>query len=188
MMTSNSYDDVITVLQDGGVGVMPTDTVYGLVARAADKAAVERFYGLKQRTHKPGTVVAASVQQLLDLGLQERYLSRVEQWWPGPLSVEVPLGDELGYLHQDTGRQAFRVVADEGLRKVLEQTGPLVTTSANRPGEPGAVNLSEAQDYFENKVDFYVDGGDLSGRAPSTIIGVEDDGAITVYRQGAVKL
>lgn len=187
-MTSNSYDEAISILLNGGVGVMPTDTVYGLVVRAADKSAVERFYGLKQRTHKPGTVVAASVQQLVELGVQERYLRQVEQWWPNPLSVEMPLGDDLGYLHQDTGRQAFRVVADETLRQLLVQTGPLVTTSVNRPGEPGAVNLEQARNCFEDNVDFYVDGGDLSGRAPSTIIGVAGDGKITIYRQGAAKL
>ena len=167
---------------------MPTDTVYGLVARAGDRAAVKRFYGLKQREHKPGTVIASGVQQLVKLGVQERYLRRVEQWWPNQLSVEMPLSGELGYLHQDTGRQAFRVVADDRLRKVLELTGPLVTTSANRPGEPGAVNLREAMNFFETSVDFYVDGGDLSDRLPSTIIGVADDGTITVYRQGAVQL
>ena len=188
MIPVSSTEEAIASLLAGGVGVMPTDTVYGLVARAVDRTAVAKFYGLKQREHKPGTVIASSVEQLVKLGVQERYLRRVEQWWPNALSVEMPLGGELGYLHQDTGRQAFRVVADERVRKVLELTGPLVTTSANQPGEPGAVNLREAQDYFVTRVDFYLDGGDLSGRAPSTIIGLADDGTITVYRQGAVQL
>jgi L-threonylcarbamoyladenylate synthase len=188
MTNANSFEEAIASLMAGGVGVMPTDTVYGLVARAVDKLAVERFYGLKQRTHKPGTVIAASVQQLVELGVQEQYLRRVDQWWPNPLSVEMPLGDELRYLHQDTGRQAFRVVADETVRALLVQTGPLVTTSVNRPGEPGAVNVEQARKCFEDNVDFYVDGGDLSDRAPSTIIGVAGDGKITVYRQGAVEL
>jgi L-threonylcarbamoyladenylate synthase len=186
-MKQISTAEAVKILKSGGVGVMPTDTVYGLVARAADRAAVGRFYALKHREHKPGTVVAASVRQLVELGVPERYVKRVEHLWPNPLSVEMPLGDELDYLHQETGRQAFRVVADEQLRAVLEQTGPLVTSSANQPGEPGATNLSEAQEYFRNKVDFYVDGGDLSGRAPSTIIRVVAD-AIEVIRQGAVEI
>ncbi len=62
-----------------------------------------------------------------------------------------------------------------------------MTTSANKPGEPGAVNVAEAQYYFQDRVDFYVDGGDLLGRAPSTIIRVTDDG-IEVIREGAVKI
>jgi tRNA threonylcarbamoyl adenosine modification protein (Sua5/YciO/YrdC/YwlC family) len=158
--------------------------VYGLVARAADREAVKRFYALKDRHHKPGTVVAASVAQLAELGVPRAQLDRVAEYWPAPLSVEMQLGDELFYLHQETGRQAYRVVADEQLRGVLERTGPLVTSSANRPGEPMAVTVEQAQDYFEDRVDFYVDGGDLSGRPVSTIIGFKG-GAIVVYRQGA---
>jgi len=177
----------LRLLQSGGVGVMATDTVYGLVARASDEQAVRRFYGLKHREHKPGTVVAASVEQLVELGVPNRSLKKVARWWPNPLSVEISLGPELSYLHQDTGRQAFRVVADEDLRDILVMTGPLVTTSANKPGEPGATTLSEAHEYFRDAVDFYVDGGDLSGRAPSTIIRVVGDD-IEVIRQGAVEI
>jgi len=183
-----SRDDAIYSLIHGGVGVMPTDTVYGLVARAQDSQAVARLYALKDREHKPGTVIAASTSQLVALGVDEVYLDKVKKWWPGPLSVETPLGNNLSYLHQNTGRQGFRVVADESVRKILEQTGPLVTSSANRPGEPGSVNVGEAWDYFKDKVDFYIDGGNLSGRAPSTIIKITDEGNIEIIRHGAITL
>lgn len=188
MLQTVDYQEAIARLRSGAVGVMPTDTVYGLVARAADRAAVARLYALKHREHKPGTVVAASIEQLVALGVPEHYLRRVEQWWPNSLSVEMPLGSELAYLHQDTGRQAYRVVADEQLRAVLEQTGPLATSSANQPGEPSANTAAEAWDYFGDSVDFYVDGGDRSGRPPSTIIRVTPTGDIEIIRQGAVKV
>jgi L-threonylcarbamoyladenylate synthase len=178
----------VTALLNGQVGVMPTDTVYGLVARAADPAAVARLYALKSRDHKPGTVIAASTQQLIELGVDPIYIDTVKQWWPNPLSVEIQLGDTLRYLHQDTGRQGFRVVADEAVRKILEQTGPLVTSSANHPGKAGSVNINQAYDYFTDRVDFYVDGGDLSGRAPSTIVKITESGEIEIIRQGAVSL
>jgi L-threonylcarbamoyladenylate synthase len=186
-MKTQSIDEAIAILLKGGVGVMPTDTVYGLVARAADPQAVARLYALKNREHKPGTIIAASVEQLVELGVKKRYLSAVEQWWPNPLSVETPMGPELDYLHQGTGRQGLRVVADANIRKILEQTGPLITSSANKPGEPGSVEVQQAIDYFDDTVDFYVDGGDLSGRAPSTIIRIIDD-AIEVIREGAVRI
>jgi L-threonylcarbamoyladenylate synthase len=179
-------DEAVGLLREGGVGVMPTDTVYGLVAEASDSRAVERFYALKHRERKPGTVIAASVGQLVKLGVDERYLRRVERWWPNSLSVETPLSEALAYLHQGTGHCAWRVVADAGLRQMLEQTGPLVTSSANQPGKPPAVNVDEAWNYFGDGVDFYVDGGDLSGRLPSTVIRLVDDD-IVVVREGAVK-
>ncbi len=187
MRTTYTPDEAIEILLAGGVGVLPTDTVYGLVARAGDEKAVSRFYALKHREHKPGTVVAASVDQLVELGVPKRYLRAVEHLWPNPISIEIPLGQRLTYLHQDTGRQGYRVVSDDALRTILKQTGPLVTSSANRPGEPGSTNINQARDYFEDTVDFYVDGGDLSGRAPSTIIRVIDD-AIEIIREGACKI
>lgn len=177
---------VASLLKDGGVGVLLTDTVYGLVCRAADEVAVKKLYQLKSRDHKPGTVIAANADQLVELGLKARYLKAVQQFWPGAISIEIP--HHIVYLNQGTGRQAFRVVAGPlELLNVLSVTGALLTSSANLPGEHPANNLAEAQKYFGETVDFYVDGGDLSGREPSTLIRVVDD-AIEVLRPGAVKI
>lgn len=187
-MNTVSLSEATQMLLQGAVGVMPTDTVYGLVARASDPAATAKLYALKNRDHKPGTVIAASVEQLLTLGVERKYLDRVEQWWPASLSVETPLGPNLAYLHQETSRQGLRVVADETVRKVLEQTGPLVTSSANHPGKPGATSVQEAMNYFDTSVDFYVDGGDLSGRLPSTLVKQHEDGQIEIIRQGSVHI
>ncbi len=186
-MKTISQSEAIALILEGQVGVMPTDTIYGLVARAADEQAVAKLYALKNREHKPGTVIAASVEQLVELGVPKRYLSNVEHLWPNSLSIEIPLGERLPYLQQGTGRQAYRVVSDANARAILEQTGPLLTSSANQPGKPGSTTIQQAVDYFGDNVDFYVDGGDLSDRAPSTIIRIVDD-AIEVVRPGAVKI
>jgi L-threonylcarbamoyladenylate synthase len=180
-------EDIASVLLAGGVGVIPTDTLYGLVARAADKQAVTRLYSLKHRDHNPGTVIAANTDQLLELGVNQGHLNRVKAVWPGSVSVETPLSAELAYLHQHTGRQGFRVVADPTLQRLLELTGPLITSSANQPGQPVAATVSSARGYFGDTVDFYVDGGDLSRRLPSTLITVAADGSVQVIREGAVK-
>lgn len=183
----HSDREAITILNNGGIGVLPTDTVYGVVAKATNKRAVELLYALKQRERKPGTVVAGSVSQLISLGISESYLKTGEKYWPGPLSVVLPLEGDYDYIHQGVGTVAVRVIADEKLREILWQTGPLVTSSANHPGKPEATTVQEAIDYFGDEVDFYVDGGDLSGRAASTIIRVDGDG-IEIIRDGAVKL
>lgn len=179
--------ELLRVLQNGGVGVLPTDTVYGLVASAKDLAAVMRMYALKHREHKPGTIIAASASQFIALGLDESQLNAVAAYWPGPLSIVITAGPELSYLHQDIGSLAARVPADEKLRALLERTGPLITSSANEPGLPPATNLAEAQNYFGEQIDFYVDGGDLSGRAPSTVVRITDN-KIEVLRQGAAQI
>lgn len=170
------------------VGVIPTDTVYGVVAKAYDPIAVERLYQLKSRENKPGTLIAANLEQLEQLGLKHRYLKAVEQFWPGAVSVIIPTSDpKLSYLHQGKLSLAARIPDDKELRELLLMTGPLLTSSANPPGEPPATTIDEAKKYFGGQVDFYVDGGDLSDRQPSTVIRMVDD-AVEVIRPGAVKI
>ena len=178
---------VVASLKTGGIGVLPTDTVYGLVGSAMDKQAVMRMFTVKARKNQPGTVLAASVEQLAELGIKPRYLRAVEHYWPNPISIIIPCGAELAYLHMGKDSLAVRIPAHEELRSLLTQTGPLMTTSANHPGEPTAEDITEAEDYFGELADFYVDAGDLGERLPSTIIRVVDD-AIEVVRQGAIRI
>ncbi|HET6924941.1 MAG TPA: L-threonylcarbamoyladenylate synthase [Candidatus Saccharimonadales bacterium] len=182
------FDQILPKLAvPGCVGVLPTDTVYGLVARAADESAVKRLYDLKFREGKPGTIIAASTDQLVGLGLKARYLKAVEQFWPGAVSVIIPCGPELTYLHEGKFSLAVRIPDNQELLNLLSKTGPLLTSSANHPGEPTATTLEQANAYFNGNVDFYIDGGDLSNHLPSTIIRIVDD-AIEIIRQGAVKV
>lgn len=180
--------DVSEVLQrPGAIAVIPTDTVYGVVARATDQAAVARLYELKHRHHKPGTLIAANIDQLVALGIPRRYLTAVEQFWPGAVSVVIPCGPELDYLELGQHSLAIRIPDQPELLDLLIKTGPLLTSSANMPGEPTANTIAEARNYFGDNVDMYQDGGDFSGHAPSTVIRVVDD-AIEVLREGAVKI
>lgn len=160
---------IVTILGDGGVGVLATDTIYGLVASAANAEAVRRLYALKHREQKPGTVIAADTQQLIDLGVPVASIEAVAHLWPNPISVDLLVGDKLEYLSQGTGHAAFRVVADPALRGLLAQTGPLLTSSANHPGKLPATTVQEARLYFADAVDFYVDGGKHIGAA-STVV------------------
>lgn len=185
--TSLSDPAVAQLLQDGAVGMLPGDTVYGVMARAADQEAAARVYTAKQRDGKPGTIIAASIDQLVELGLKRRYMVPVSEYWPGAVSVIIPCGPELAYLHQGKLGLAVRIPDDAQLLKLLVQTGPLLTSSANLTGQPTAITMQQAQQYFGDTVDFYVDGGDLSGRLPSTIVRVVDD-ALEVVREGAVKV
>lgn len=171
----------------GKIGVIPSDTVYGVVAKASDQAAVKRMYDLKKRENKPGTVIAASIDQLEELGIKRRYLTAVEQYWPNPISIVIPSGFDLGYLDQGKMSLAVRIPDNENLVKLLKKTGPLVTSSANTPGEPPAETIAEAKKYFGDQVDFYVDGGQISSKHSSTVIRIVDD-AIEVLREGEFKI
>lgn len=178
---------LLDLLKQGAVGVLPTDTVYGLVCRASDPAACKRLYSLKLRENKPGTIIAANIDQLVELGLKSRYLKAVEQFWPGAISVIIPCGPDMDYLDMGLRTLAVRIPNHQLLNKLITSTGPLLTSSANTPGDPPANTILDAQKYFGETIDFYVDGGDLSGNLPSTLIRVVDD-AIEVLRKGAVKI
>lgn len=181
-----SFDQAAALLNDGAVGIMPTDTVYGLVTTAADQAPVERFYALKSRDRKPGTLIAANTDQLATLGVSADDINKVRRYWPNPLSAVLTVtGND--YLHQGVGTLAMRVVADPKIAALLKQTGPLITSSANQPGEPPATTIDEAIAYFGDTVDFYVDGGSITGVLPSTIIRPIATG-IEILRQGSITL
>lgn len=187
--TFHSLDDpeLIHLLQTGAVGVLPTDTVYGLVCIAKNEQSAKRLYTLKSRELKPGTLIAASISQIVDLGIPKRYLKAVEHFWPGSISVIVPCDEMLSHLHLGKMSLAVRIPADEFILSLLEKVGPLLTTSANHPGELTARNIEEARGFFGESVDFYVDNGEVSERPPSTIIRVIDD-EIEVVRKGAVRV
>jgi L-threonylcarbamoyladenylate synthase len=180
-----SISEVADFISQNMIGVIPTDTLYGVVCSAASPEAIKKLYALKKREQKPGTVIAASIDQLVGLGVPKRYLTAVQQFWPNPISVVIPLGEHLSELHAGKGSVAFRIPDNEQLIKLLERTGPLLTSSANHPGEQPASTVQEAEDYFGGQVDFYVDGGNLSNMRPSTVIRMIDD-AVEVLREGAV--
>lgn len=174
-------------IKDGAIGVLPTDTIYGLVASAKSAKASEKVLAVKGRKNKPGTLLACNIEQLEELGIKKRYLTAVSQFWPGPVSVILPVPDNLDYLHVGRNTLPVRITDDKKLVKLLNKTGPLITTSANLTDKKPAENLMQAQKYFGETIDFYVDGGQVSCGPPSTIIRVIDD-AIEVVREGAVKI
>ncbi len=110
----------------------------------------------------------------------------VEHYWPNQISIIIP-NHELTHIHLGVGSIAVRIPRDKYLTGLLRETGPLLTTSANHPGEPEAATIEQAQEYFGDSVDFYVDGGNLIDRKPSTVIRIVDD-AVEILRAGAVSI
>lgn len=174
---------VVECLQSGGLVVMPTDTVFGVVASAVSQSAVGRLYTLKARDNKPGTIIAASVDQLVTLGLDCDDIAKVEHLWPGAVSVVLPAPKELAYLHVSKESLAVRIPDDINLRDMLQKTGALLTSSANQPGHLPAENVNEAVAYFGDKVDIYVEGSTKNKHA-STVCRLAANGELEILRQG----
>jgi tRNA A37 threonylcarbamoyladenosine synthetase subunit TsaC/SUA5/YrdC len=111
---------------------------------AKNPEAVSRLCDLKQRERKPGSVIAANIQQLVDMGLDEQWLSLINHYWPAAISIVTPAGSNLDYLHQGVDSLALRIPTDKAIHKLLLKTGPIITSSVNQPRELPANNISEA--------------------------------------------
>lgn len=166
-------EHAIAMIDEGGVGVLPTDTIYGLVASAFNVDAIDRIYDLKQRNpNKPLIVLISDISQLEQFGVivSDALIAKLETYWPGPYSVILPTEDEqFEYIHRGTNSIAFRLPDNEQLLEVINAVGPIVAPSANVEGMLPAGTAQEARSYFGTDVDFYVGGDELRGN-PSTII------------------
>jgi L-threonylcarbamoyladenylate synthase len=165
---------VASYINEGMVGVLPTDTVYGIACSCKNIEAVKKLYAAKDRDTKPGTIIAADIAQVQELGINIEDNEVLKKYWPGPVSLILSSPKSLKYLSLSQDSLAIRVPSNIELRDLLQKTGPLVTSSANPPGLKTANTITEAQEYFGNKVDFYIDGGDLSSNKPSTIINIQE--------------
>ncbi len=181
--------NIVDMLISGSVGVIPTDTIYGLVGRAEAASTVERIYRIRKRNeHKPCIILISSYEDLkkfnIELSSEMRLFLEARRLWPGKVSIVFPSDDlRFEYLTRSTKSLAFRMPDTPELRDLLAQTGPLIAPSANREGDPPATTVGSARQYFKDSVEFYVDGGELHS-LPSTLIQVSD-GKMTVLREGA---
>lgn len=166
--TTLQLNEIANALLDGAVVLMPTDTIYGLHAVAANAEAVARIAELKGRDEqqKPFIVLASSVAQLPELGITAApdLIEALASLWPAPLTAVLPRGGST---------LAVRIPDVEWLRALVSRTGPLVSTSANRSGEPAVDRPSALARDLQNAIDI-VDGG-IRGGEPSALLDLTGD-------------
>ncbi len=158
--------NILTRLIDESVRVWlcPTDTIYGLSARVGDIGAVERVRQIKGgREGMHFITLISDIGQLSRLGVsitnrQKDFLNKV---WPGPVSII--------FDTHNGGTIAVRLPDYSELRELIQELGPIISTSANRHGEIPVKTVQEAKAIFTDEIDEYLDVGILKGEA-STLI------------------
>lgn len=181
-------DDLALLTEAYEIGVpiaIPTESSYGLGVDPWNAEAVERVFQLKSRSKgMPLPVVVGSVAGLAQLGVvaDQPILSWAEDRWPAALSVI--LGVERT-LPAGAGRMdlAVRIPDDELLRNLLDSLGPLTATSANSSGASPLLSVEQVKEWIGGRNAVVIDGGDLPGGPPSTLVS-EEDGKLNVLRQG----
>lgn len=189
-LVKRQLEQISFFLKNSGVVIIPTDTIYGIVGTALNPQVVEKIYKLRKRTpSKPMIILISSLMDLekFEIKVTDKQKQFLNKNWPNPVSIILPCNSkQFEYLHRGTNFLAFRMPKDSNLLELLKKVGPLVAPSANFEGEKPSDTIEEAKIYFEDKVDFYLDGGKMESK-PSTLIELNEDGIYTVLREGSYK-
>lgn len=178
-------------VQQGELVVLPTDTVYGIGADAFDPVAVRDLLAAKGRGREmPPPVLVSSATTLDALAVRVPGYARalVEAFWPGPLTLVCHQQSSLQWDLGDTrGTVAVRMPDHEVALAILERTGPLAVSSANKTGLPAATDADRAIEMLGDDVAVVVDAGTSPGGEASTIVDCTGPQG-RVLRRGALDL
>ncbi|KAA0234141.1 MAG: putative threonylcarbamoyl-AMP synthase [Acidimicrobiales bacterium] len=183
----HALDAAVDVLASGGVVVIPTDTVYGLVARLHDQDAIDKVFELKRRAdRRPMAVLVGSMKQALALcEADDRCMRVMRSFWPGPLTLVLPrspsLDADLGGSGDSVG---VRWPRSRFVTELATRVGPIVASSANLSGTETPTGAGGVIEMLQGRLDLVVDGGEL-GRRASTVADVST-GELVVLREGPV--
>jgi len=171
MLLNLKYKKIINILKNDGIGVIPTDTLYGLVGSAFSRKAINRIYKIKNRDKKKKLIILiSSIKDLekFNIKINKEQAKILAKFWPGKVSIIL-------------NNIAFRLPAKKSLIEILRKTGPLVAPSANPENLEPAENIIKAKEYFGENVDFYLSGGTLKSN-PSTLIKINKKGGTEILR------
>jgi len=163
-------------LDGGGVVVVPTDTVYGLAARIDRIDAIDKIFEIKNRSRdKPLPVLVRDIKQAKSLAwLPEEALKAAEERWPGSLTIIDRSVQDVSFLGGDGQSIALRVPDHRFVLDLIQQSGPLVATSANIAGHEPGKTITQIVEQLSattvgGTVTLYIDGGIAEGSASEVI-------------------
>ena len=183
---TQAIDDAIESLQNDGVIIVPTDTLYGLAALSTSEAAIDRIYEIKKRSKdKLLPLIVNSYKMLKDvIDIDDSVLEKLKKFFPGPLTIVAKRKESFNYYNAQT--IAVRMIELPLVNKLIESVGvPLVLTSANISTQE---NISDPMELIE-LFDGYIDCMFLDGKiknSESTIIEITNDNDILLIREGKI--
>jgi len=176
-----SLADISKVLNEGGICILPTETVYGIAARADNSAAIDKIYAVKGRDFdKPLAVCVRDLEAAKKLAqFDETALRLADEFWPGALTLVLPVENKTLDRRCYQGDTIALRCPDIEWRESFES--PLALTSANKSGEPAATTAQTGL-----AIEAVLDSGPSREKIPSTILSVKN-GQIKCLRGGALK-
>ena len=192
IMKVNCHDEGIKkaeeIIENGGVVIFPTDTVYGIGCNPYNANAVKKIYEIKSREKiKSLPVLASSIQIVKEISIIDEFTEKIiKKYWPGPLTLILKLKDKnLKKSLNLEDKIAVRIPNSECTLKLLNKCNLLVGTSANISGDSSFTDPQECMKNVKN-YDVFVDGGTITSKGESTIIEIKNE-KIHIIREGALK-
>ena len=195
MKTVISTDRVaaVEVLRKGDVVALPTETVYGLAAKAVDPIAVAKIFAAKERPRFDPLIVHLPnrgwLGKVVDVPAGDRQLidRLTEKFWPGPFTMVLPKREiipDIVMAGLDT--VAVRLSAHPVFADIIaELDEPLAAPSANRFGRISSTTAEHVLDELDGRIPLIIDAGPTEHGVESTIVGIRD-GKIMMFRRGPV--
>ena len=184
----NGIKKSVEIIENGGIIVFPTDTVYGIGCNPYDANAVKKIYQIKSREKiKSLPVLASSIEIVKQISIIDEFTEKIiKKYWPGPLTLILKLKDKnLKKSLNLEDKIAVRIPNSVCTLKLLNKCNLIVGTSANVSGDSSFTNPQECMKNVKN-YDVFVDGGTITSKGESTIIEIENE-KIHVIREGALK-
>ena len=184
----SAIEQVAAVIKKGGLIAFPTDTVYGLAAYAFNPDAIEKLFLRKGRDfNKAIAILIGETNQLSLIASEFSGVARTlsERFWPGALTLVVPIKQTLPKILSPTETIGIRMPDHNFALRLLKATGPLATTSANISGGENPLTAEDVVEQLGNNVDLIIDGGQCPGGIPSTVVDCTHQ-EIRLIREGGV--
>ena len=178
----------VEIIENGGVIIFPTDTVYGIGCNPYNANAVKKIYEIKSREKiKSLPVLVSSIEIVKQISIIDEFTEKIiKKYWPGPLTLILKLKDKnLKESLNLEDKIAVRIPNSVCTLKLLNKCNLLVGTSANVSGDSSFTDPQECMKNVKN-YDIFVDGGTITSKGESTIIEIENE-KIHVIREGALK-
>jgi L-threonylcarbamoyladenylate synthase len=179
-------------LREGGLVAFPTETVYGLGVNALDAVAVRRLFAAKDRPASDPLIVhladSASLERVAR-EIPDVALRLAERFWPGPLTIVLPRGDEVPSEVAAGGNTvAVRVPVHPVAQALLRAAAiPIAAPSANLFSRPSPTRAEHVRDDLNGRIDIILDGGPTTVGVESTVLDLTTIPPV-IWRPGAVTL
>jgi L-threonylcarbamoyladenylate synthase len=180
----------VQIIENQGLVAFPTDTLYGVAASPFNPSAIEKVFLAKQRPrNKALPILIGDLNQLETLVsfISDRVKIIAETFWPGALTLILPKHPSLPTELSSFPTVGIRMPNLDFTLKLLRQTGPLATTSANISGGIDPTTAAEVLTQLGGRVDLILDGGTTPGGVASTILAVTNE-EMKILRRGPVAL